>query len=173
MRVHGHARVRARNEAGFSLIELLIVMIVLAILIAIAIPNVRTASEGPSAPATAIAGGVVWRTVQLVRLESGGIMPTAAQMINQAAGLVDPAGRARIRPWPETGRGVPIPIATSTAAAPPATGTPNTLLYGVGGGARPTTGWLAGYGPKGSLVFRRVISSAAPVATSTAGAPAG
>lgn len=173
VRVHGRAQVRARSEAGFSLIELLIVMIVLAILFAIALPGVRNASDAPNAPSTAIAGGTVWRAIQTARLESGGTMPAAAELTGQAAGLVDAAGTRRIRPWPETGRGEPIVITTSAAARPPATGTPDTLLYGVGGGALPRTGWLAGYGPKGQIVFQRFVSAGTPVVGSGAEAPAG
>jgi prepilin-type N-terminal cleavage/methylation domain-containing protein len=171
--VRSHGRLGAHREAGFSLVELLVVVIMIAILAAIAIPNVRTASEGPSNPAAAIAGGTVWRAVQLARLESGGVMPTATQMANQAQGLVDSGGTRRIRPWPETGKGSPIPITTSTAAAPPTTGTANSLVYGVGPGARPTTGWLAAYGSKGTIVFRRVIAGGAPNVASAAGASAG
>ncbi len=173
VRVHGRARVRAGGEAGFTLIELLIVMIILAILMAVGLPSVRNASQGPSAPATAIAAGIVWRAVQTSRLEAGGVMPTATQMSSQAAGLVDPAGVRRIRPWPETGRGEPIVLTTSAAATPPATGTPNTLVYGVAPGPRPTTGWMVGYGPKGTTVFKRVIFNGAPSLGSTAGASAG
>lgn len=173
VRTHGRTHMRARSEAGFSLVEILIVMIVLAILFAIALPNIRTASDGPNAPATAIAAGVVWRGVQMARLESGGAMPTTTEMSNQAAGLLDPAGVRRIRPWPETGRGEPIPIAVSNAVTPSTTGPPNSLAYGVAGGATPSTGWLVGYGPKGNIVFRRMITNGAPNYASSAGAPAG
>ncbi len=171
VRVHGRSCVRTHREAGFSLIELLIVLIVLAIIAAIALPNVRTASDGPAAPATAIAAGTVWREIQLARVEAGGILPTTTQLQNRAAGLVDAAGARRIQPWPETGRGEPINIAVTTGGQP-TSGPPNSLLYGASG-ARPTTGFLLGFGPKGNVVFKRVVANGQPVAGSQQAASAG
>jgi hypothetical protein len=125
------------------------------VLLAIAIPSVRSASEGPAAPATAIAAGTVWRAVQIARLERGGTMPATSALLDRGAGLVDPAGTPLVRPWPETQGGEPIPIAPGVGPRPPATGPANSLAYAGNG----DTGWLAGYGPKGTLVFRRIVSA--------------
>lgn len=166
--MHGCARVR-QGERGFTLVEILVVLIILVILAAIALPNVRTASDGPANPTTALAGGTVWRAIQLHRLEDGGILPPTAAVAGRGAGLVDAAGRPRVRPWPETGRGEPITVVAGAGARPPAVGRPNTLAYAANG-AQATTGWLAGYGPRGTLVFRRVIAAGA---LTNADAPAG
>ena len=167
VRSHGRRRVLAGPrgaEAGFTIIEIVIVVLILAILMAIALPSVRSAADGPAAPSTAIAGGTVWRSVQQWRLENGGTMPATSMLTNYGAGLVDPAGVPMVQPWPETQRGARIVLTAGSGAAPPATGTPNSLAYAANG----DVGWLAGYGPKGRLVFRRVIAP-----STTPGAPAG
>ncbi len=147
-----------RGESGFSLVELLVVLLVTGILVAVAAPSIRGSSRAVESPSMAISGGRIWRAVQLARLGSGGHLPAADQLAGQAPGLTDAANRALVRPWPEDEDGAPLRITTSSAPSPPQAGTPNSLVYSAAG-AQPTSGWLAGYGPRGKLVFLRGVSS--------------
>ena len=167
--------VHTRSDAAFSMVEIIVVMVIMAVLGGVGATMLQSASKGQSAPMTAATGGVVWRGIEAWRMEEGaGLLPTANRLTagnghgGYAGGLVDGAGSLLIPAWPEASKGAPVKVHAGSSAVPPTTSTTwaNDLVYFASADRR--TGWLAAYGSSGALVFRRSITAGA-----TPGAPIG
>lgn len=166
------AAARGRRDAGFSLVEVVVVMVILAIMAAVAIPTTGNARRAAEAGAMATAGATIWRAIIDYRVDYRGQMPPASDLASwsaSAAGQAQFRSRAShsqgadprdlyIKPnkWPSHPRsGARIRVEASTSSAPPATdgaGRPR-LLYGSSGFG----GWLAAYTSRGQRVFCRDI----------------
>jgi prepilin-type N-terminal cleavage/methylation domain-containing protein len=166
VRVHGRARVRARGgEAGFSIIELLVVMIIIAIILSMALPSLSGRREKTDGPQVNVAAGAVWRGIQAYRIENHGTLPPT-NMVTSPSGsaFVNPGTSRYVRRWPDASDGSPIAVTAGTGNPPtariaPGSAAAGNLVYSVSNGGR--NGWLVGYASNGSIVFRRSIESTA------------
>lgn len=166
-----HARTRPRTgrsvvvEAGFTIVELLVVMIIVSILAAITMPQLAKTREKTSGPLVNLGAGTLWRGVMNYRLENHGVLPTAGMLASEGATFTNPANARYVKRWPDDATGnAPLVVTASNAASAPATTSANrrgTVLYAPlpAGSANPTRGWLAAYAPTGQLVFRRSIGT--------------
>lgn len=172
VRMHGHARVRARSEAGFSLVELMIVVIIVAIMMAIALPSLSRQRQKTDGPLVNVAAGAVWRGIQAYRIEHHGTLPPTALVTSPAgATFVNPGNGRYVQRWPERADGEPIVVTTGGGNPPTANTTAGSavagnLVYSVSNAGR--NGWLVGYSSNGAIVFRRSIE-----ATASGAVPAG
>lgn len=160
-----NAPTRRRSEAGFSLIELLVVLVIIAILIAIVAPQFGGTRQRSSGPLINAGAGAIWRGVQHYRVENHGVLPPPSMLANAGATLVNPGGGRYVQRWPTDGTGTqPMSVQAGSGATPPTTVAPRaggTVLYQATG-ATPT-GWLAAYSNDGRLLFRRVIGTSTAV----------
>lgn len=173
---HAHSRGR-RGEAGFSLIELLVVLVICALLFAIILPTLARTREKTGAPQVSLAAGAIWRGVQAFRIENGGELPAPADVVG--ASTATPPGSSwtnaadgrYINRWPEDNHGVAMPVLNGGTATVPTASVPDTdnragkVVYYAPAGRPRTTGWLVGYSDTGQIVYRRSIGPAgvAPV----------
>jgi general secretion pathway protein G len=163
---------RARSEAGFSLIELLVVMIICALLFAIILPTLARTREKTGAPQVSLAAGAIWRGIQAYRIENGGELPDPA--VIAAAPAANPPGSnwtnaadgKYITRWPEDNHGVPMPVVRGASATVPTASIPDTdnqagkVVYYAAAGRPRTVGWVVGYSDTGQIVYRRSIGAA-------------
>lgn len=150
------------SEAGFSLIELIVVLIIVAMLMAIGITGFRSMRDSSTAPQMNTGAGRIWRSVQEYRFDNEGTFPKASMLTARGGtGFVDLGGRRYVRDWPGGIRGAKfIVVQSSGASAAPATGPANVVLYH----DNRTSAWMAAYESKGKRVFQRGVSaSASPV----------
>jgi general secretion pathway protein G len=80
------------NRRGFSLIELVIVVVIMAIIGAIAIPRMSRGAAGASDSALVGNLAVLRSAIDLYQTEHGGTYPTAAGVLNQLTMFTDDAG---------------------------------------------------------------------------------
>ena len=166
------ARSRARrSEAGFSIVELIVVMVIVAVLFVIVMPQLARTREKTGAPQVTLAAGAIWRGVQAYRIENGGELPDPAIITN--ASTTSPPGRdfknaadgKYIERWPEDNHGVAMPVLNGGTATVPTASVPDTdnragkVVYYAPAGRPRTTGWLVGYADTGALVYRRSITA--------------
>lgn len=150
------------REAGFSLVELLVVMVVIAIMLGVASVSVRSSlQEKPDAELDVVSGRV-WRAIGDYRVDRNGRFPPTVTK----DGLVNLSGGSYIRSWPEhPGREGALEVAASGAARPPASSRPFDVLYHAG--ADGASGWIAAYDGRGSVMFRRgAVASGGTAASS-------
>jgi prepilin-type N-terminal cleavage/methylation domain-containing protein len=87
---------RARH--GFSLIELVVVVVIVGLLAAVAIPRFGTAAVGASDAALTENLSMVRRAIDLYHAEHGGLYPAATTLEAQLVGYTDDLGTVRSNP---------------------------------------------------------------------------
>jgi general secretion pathway protein G len=85
---------RARNNRGFSLLEVVIVVAIIAILAAIGIPRMSRGSAGANDAAVSGNLSVLRNAIDLFSAEHGGAFPTAATCADQLTLYTDVSGTA-------------------------------------------------------------------------------
>jgi general secretion pathway protein G len=108
---------RARN-AGFTLVELLIVVIILAILAAIVIPSINNASSEAKESALRASLATVRQAISLYRVQHNEVYPGVGgwdQFVTQLTTATDQAGAAGTKFGPYLRTGFPDNPVTSTA----------------------------------------------------------
>jgi len=82
-------RTKAHKKRGFSLLELVIVVVIIGIIAAIAIPRMSRGTAGASDSAVAGDLAVVRNAIDLFAAEHGGKFPTIANVENQLTQYTD------------------------------------------------------------------------------------
>jgi prepilin-type N-terminal cleavage/methylation domain-containing protein len=145
MRANGRS-----SEGGFTIVELLVVLIICAILFAIVLPQVNKTRQKTGGPTVNVAAAGVWRGIQHYRMDTGGAFRPIGQLQSPST-FADPGGVRYVKRWPENARGGPIQVSQGPATPTSATPAPGALVYYASG----VTGYLIGYSDTGSIVFRR------------------
>jgi len=86
---------KRRKSCGFSLLELVIVVAIVAILGTIAIPRMSRGSAGANDSALKGDLAVLRNAIDLYSAEHGGAYPTVANIVNQLTQYTDDAGAAQ------------------------------------------------------------------------------
>lgn len=166
--VRAHGRLDARREAAFGLVELVVVMLIVAIMLAVALPHVRNANRAADAGTLVVAGATLWRAVSDHRQDYRGAMPATPVLVGLSKGASldtfrSPSGERYLRRWPGAARSdARIPLQPGRdGAAPPrwAAGSP-TLVYFRSRDS--LSGYVAGYASDGTRVFCRGVAPADP-----------
>lgn len=151
-----------RAEGGFSLIELLVVLVIVAILMALVLPQLNKVRRNTGGPTSNVAAAAIWRGVQNYRIDNGGNFPPLTMLQNGGTTFTDPGGIKYVKRWPQDATGKPMPVLQGSGT-PPTTNLPlpvgpvpanspigKVVYYGNG-----TTGWIVAYSDTGRIVFRR------------------
>jgi general secretion pathway protein G len=105
---HGRAKKMgdiARRKKAFSLVELVIVLVIIGIIAAIAIPRLTRGATNASATAVAADLAVLRNAIELYRAEHEGEFPTVADFASQLTQFSNIAGNA-FSVTPNTGTGI-------------------------------------------------------------------
>lgn len=148
-------------ESGFTIIELLVVLIIVAVLMVLLAPNALNQHRSSANPALNASAGAIWRGVQRYRMDNRGTFPNASMVKpTTPSTFVDAANEPYIRRWPAGPDGLAQQVTTASSATIPVSvaATPNgqVLYYGAG-----NVGWVAAYSPHGNLVLRRGATATA------------
>ncbi|MFG0331482.1 MAG: type II secretion system protein [Phycisphaerales bacterium] len=81
-----------RRSRAFSLVELIIVLVILGVITAIAIPRFTKGADGADATATQADLAVLRNAIELYKLDHGGTYPTLANFTAQMTGKSDADG---------------------------------------------------------------------------------
>lgn len=151
----------ARGERGFSLIEIIIVMILVAIALLAAVHTLTSVRRSSVDSKYVAAAGVVWRGVGAYRQDNKGALPPISAFDNRGAGLRNAAGTRYVRDWPDDPATdqplVPAPGSPGAAAEP---GPANRVVYWAA--ANGEAARLVAYGSGGRIVFLRSVTNVGP-----------
>lgn len=151
---------RPRAERGFSLIEIIIVMILVAIALLAAIHTITSVRRSSVDSKYVASAGVVWRGVGAYRQDHKGALPPISAFDDRGAGLANPAGTPYVRSWPDDPATGELLLPTQGSQSPPAEpGPKNTVQYWAS--ANGEAGRLVAYGSDGRIVFLRSVTGAA------------
>lgn len=168
--MHAHGLVHVRSERGFTLVEILVVLIVIAMLMAIAIPTLNRSTRATDAPQMALAGGALWRAIHQFRADNHGSMPPVATLTaastaaTPGTGFEDPGRHRYLESWPRDNADRPVQVLNGGTGAVPTAANycasrAGRLVYGGTSGTSPHTAWLVGCSSQGQMVFRRSVMS--------------
>lgn len=147
-----------RNQAGFTLVELLIVVIILGILAAVVIPQFNTAAAESKEAALASNLATIRQAIELYKVQHNDTFPTSS-IVNQLTQTTDATGTTGtgLKYGPYIRNSFPAnPIDASNAVATSATAV--TAPTGAGGWVYMTSNGefranVAGTGPSGTDYF--------------------
>ena len=74
--------IRRNPQSGFTMVEILVVIIILGILGAAVLPSLNAPRRASSSTTTTIAANVVWRAILMYRIEHQGIFPLATDVVD-------------------------------------------------------------------------------------------
>ncbi len=145
-----------KNQSGFTLVELLIVVIILGILAAVVIPQFNTAAAESKEAALASNLATIRQAVELYKVQHNDSFP-GATMVTQLTTTTDATGAAGTKYGPYIRNNFPVnPIdgsaAVATAASMP--GAPTAAggwIYATGNGEFRAN--VSGSGPSGTAYF--------------------
>jgi len=145
-----------RNQSGFTLVELLIVVIILGILAAVVIPQFNTAAAESKEAALASNLATIRQAIELYKVQHNDSFPDA-NIVTKLTTQTDASGAAGTKYGPYIRNSFPVnPIDASSAVATAATmpGTPSAAggwIYSTGDGQFRAN--VAGTGPSGTDYF--------------------
>jgi general secretion pathway protein G len=145
-----------RNQSGFTLVELLIVVIILGILAAVVIPQFNTAAAESKEAALASNLATIRQAIELYKVQHNDTFP-GATVVTQLTTTTDASGAAGTKYGPYIRNSFPAnPIDASAAVATAATmpGAPSGAggwFYSTGNGEFRAN--VAGAGPSGTDYF--------------------
>ena len=106
------------RRAGFSLIELVIVIVIIGVLSAVAIPRITRGAQNARATALKADLATLRRAIETYRAEHDGLMPTRGDIVNQLTKYTNADGTS----WsdtPDPGNGIIFgPYLTKVPALP-------------------------------------------------------
>ena len=121
-----------RRYTGFTLLEMMLVVVIIALIAAIAIPKFSRGAAGANDSAVAANLAVLRNAIDMFQAEHNGTYPTVAAFVNQLTQFTDAAGAAQATkdtthiygPYLRTSPALPVGAAkgNTTVAAAAATG---------------------------------------------------
>jgi general secretion pathway protein G len=145
-----------KNQSGFTLVELLIVVIILGILAAVVIPQFNTAAAESKEAALASNLATIRQAIELYKVQHNDSFP-GATIVTQLTTQTDATGAAGTKYGPYIRNSFPVnPIDNSAAVATAATmpGAPTAAggwIYATGNGEFRAN--VSGNGPSGTAYF--------------------
>ena len=157
------ARRRRGTESGFSLIELIVVMILVAIALLAAIHTMTSIRRSSTDHHYQTAATSLWRGIGAYRQDHKGALPPLTALQQSGRNFTNVAGARYVRQWPDDPRlGKPLEVLAPSGSGSIETGPPNSVRYEAS--ANGDTARLAAYGHDGRLLFLRSVSLGAPEA---------
>ncbi|MEO6867600.1 MAG: prepilin-type N-terminal cleavage/methylation domain-containing protein, partial [Gaiellales bacterium] len=86
-----------RSDAGFTLVELIVVVLIIGIVFSMVAPSLRSARRAPEGPNIELAAGTLWRAVDRYRSDRRGALPPTANMVAASNSTTLQAASANMR----------------------------------------------------------------------------